>query len=81
MSDWKLQSSKEGEFVEMRRALFERFIRELAKYNYLIESREFQMFAHESGEVDKKLGSLPKQLPMQILEKYRINFKLDEDQD
>jgi len=44
----------------MRRALFERFIREIAKYDYLIESREFQLFVHESGEVDKKFSGLPK---------------------
>jgi len=65
----------------MRRALFERFIREMAKFPYLIESKEFQIFARDSGEVDKKLLSLPKQQPMQILEKFRLNFKIDEDQD
>jgi len=81
MSDWTMGSTKEGPFVEMRRALFERFIRELAKYEYLIESKEFQIFAHEAGEVDKRLAQLPKQQPMQILEKYRSNFKIDEEQD
>jgi hypothetical protein len=81
MNDWTMGSTKEGPFVEMRRALFERFIRELAKYEYLIESKEFQIFAHEAGEVDKRLVQLPKQQPMQILEKYRLSFKIDEDQD
>jgi hypothetical protein len=61
MSDWSMGSTKEGPFVEMRRALFERFIRELAKYEYLVESKEFQIFAHEAGEVDKRLAQLPKQ--------------------
>ncbi len=55
-----MSSTKEGPFVEMRRALFERFVRELAKYEYLIESKEFQIFAHEAGEVDKRLAQLPK---------------------
>lgn len=41
MSDWSVGSTKEGPFIEMRRALFERFIREIAKYKYLIESKEF----------------------------------------
>ena len=27
------------------------------------------------------LSGLPKQQPMQILEKFRLNFKIDEDQD
>jgi len=80
-SDWSIGSTKDGAFVEMRRALFERFIREMAKFPYLIESKEFQIFARDSGEVDKKLTGLPKQQPMQILEKFRLNFKIDEDQD
>ena len=56
MSDWTMSSTKEGPFVEMRRALFERFIRELAKYEYLVESKEFQVFAHEAGEVGSRLA-------------------------
>lgn len=81
VTDWKLQSQSDSEFIEMRRALFERFIRELAKFEYLIESREFQLFAREAGEVDKKFAGMPKQQPMQILEKYRLSFKIDEGQD
>lgn len=41
IADWKLQSQKDGPFIELRRALFERFIRELARFDYLVESREF----------------------------------------
>jgi sorting nexin-1/2/sorting nexin-4 len=74
MSDWSVGSTKEGAFVEMRRALFERFIREIAKFEYIVESKEFQLFAHEGGEVDKHLKSLPTQTPTQILEKYRVHF-------
>jgi len=40
-ADWTVGSTKDGAFVEMRRALFERFIREMAKFPYLIESKEF----------------------------------------
>lgn len=65
----------------MRRALFERFIREVAKYDYIIESKEFQIFVHEAGEITKRLETLPKQMPMQILEKYRLSFKIEEEQE
>ena len=81
MSDWNWSTNTEQSFVEMRRALFERFIREVAKYDYLVQSKEFQIFCRESGEVGGRLNSLPKQAPMQILEKYRLNFKIDEEQD
>ena len=40
-SDWSIGSTKDGAFVEMRRALFERFVREMTKFPYLIESKEF----------------------------------------
>jgi hypothetical protein len=33
------------------------------------------------GEVDKNLNTMPKQTPMQVLEKYRLNFQIEEEQD
>lgn len=68
-------------FVEERRELLERFMKEIGKYDYIVFSKEFKVFARGKGEIDKVLYSLPKQTPMQVLEKYRLNFKLDEDQD
>jgi hypothetical protein len=79
MSDWSVGSTKEAAFIETRRALFERFIREIAAFDYLIESQEFQLFAHQGGEVDKPLKALPTQSPLMILEKYRLSFAVDED--
>lgn len=56
-------------------------MKEIAKYDYIIYSKEFKVFARGKGEIDKVLYSLPKQTPMQVLEKYRLNFKIDEEQD
>ena len=61
--------------------MLERFLRELAKYDFIIESKEFKIFSRGSGEIDDQLTKLPKQSPLAILEKYRLNFKIDEDQD
>ena len=33
------------------------------------------------GEIDKVLQALPKQTPLQVLEKYRLNFKINEECD
>lgn len=55
-------------------------MKEIAKYDYIIFSKEFKVFARGKGEIDKVLFALPKQTPMQVLEKYRLNFKLDDDQ-
>lgn len=56
-------------------------MKEIAKYDYIVYSKEFKIFARGKGEIDKVLFALPKQTPMQVLEKYRLNFKINEDQD
>jgi hypothetical protein len=47
----------------------------------LVNSPEFHIFAREKGDVEKVLGALAKERPMQILQKYRKNFKIKEEQD
>lgn len=56
-------------------------MKEIAKYDYIVFSEEFKLFARGQGEVDKNLQSLPKQSPLQVLEKFRMSFLIDEDQD
>lgn len=77
----KLVGNNDDKFVEERRSLLERFMREIAKHDYIVHSKEFKIFARDKGEVEKILNNLTKQTPMQILEKYRLNFNVDEDQD
>ena len=56
-------------------------MKEISKYDYILFSKEFKIFSRGKGEIDKVLYSLDKQTPMQVLEKYRLNFKIDEEQD
>lgn len=56
-------------------------MKEIAKYDYIIFSKEFKIFSRGKAEVDKVLQAMPKQSPMQVLEKYRLNFQIDEEQD
>lgn len=56
-------------------------MKELGKIDYLVESKEFQIFARDKGDIEKIFNALPKQTAMNILEKYRLNFNVDEDQD
>lgn len=77
----KMLQKNNEQFTEERRCLLERFMKEIAKYDYIVYSKEFKVFARGKGEIDKVLFSLPKQTPMQVLEKYRLNFKIDEEQD
>ena len=77
----QLVGNKDVKFIEERRGLLERFLKEVSKFDYLIQSKEFKIFSREKGDIEKILNSLLRQTPMQLLEKYRLNFKIEEEQD
>lgn len=56
----KLVGNKDDKFVEERRSLLERFMKELAKLDYLTHSKEFKIFARDRGDVGKILNGLIK---------------------
>ncbi len=56
-------------------------MKDLAKFDFLTDSKEFKIFAREKGDIEKMLSLLTKQTPMQVLEKYRLNFNIEEEQD
>lgn len=56
-------------------------MKECGKYDYVTHSKEFRVFAREKGDIEKMLSALGRLTPLQILEKYRLNFNIDEDQD
>lgn len=56
----KMVGSDDTQFVEERRELLERFMKEIAKYDYIVFSKEFKVFARGKGEIDKVLYALPK---------------------
>jgi sorting nexin-1/2 len=59
----KMVGNKDEKFVEERRNLLERFMKELGRYDYLTKSREFKIFARDKGDLDKILNNLVKQTP------------------
>lgn len=61
---WTISDNKDAKFVEERRGLLEKFLRELAKYDVLISSKEFELFSRGEGEVDKQLDAMPAQSPI-----------------
>lgn len=77
----QILGDKEDGFIEERRSLLDRFIRECAKFEFILESQEFKIFSRQSGEVGETLEKLGEQTPGQILDKYRNSFKLQEDTD
>ena len=47
-------------FVEERRSLLERFMKEVARFEYITHSKEFRTFSREKGDIEKLLNSLPR---------------------
>jgi len=47
-------------FLEERRQLLERFMKECSKYDYIIYSKEFSLFSRGKGDIDKALNALPR---------------------
>lgn len=56
----KFMGSKDDKFVEERRGLLERFLKEVGKIDYLVESKEFKIFARDKGDIEKVLNGLPR---------------------
>jgi sorting nexin-1/2 len=54
----KLMGNKDDKFVEERRALLERFMKEIAKFEYLTDSKEFKVFARDRGDIEKILNGM-----------------------
>lgn len=69
-------------WLEERRSLLERFLRELAQFKFIISSEEFKIFSRGAGEVLNSFKALPAVSPKDILDKFRANFsQVHEDQD
>jgi sorting nexin-1/2 len=80
MPEKKIMNTKDADVVEERRALLEKFLKDCAKFDYIIFSKEFKIFSRGYGEVDKELLGLPKQTPMQVLEKYKLHFTIEQEE-
>lgn len=39
-------------------------MKELAKFDYLTQSKEFKVFSRDKGDIEKNLNNLAKQTPM-----------------
>jgi len=77
----QILGDKEEGFIEERRSLLNRFILECSKFDFIINSEEFKIFAFQPGEVGDTLERMKKQRPTEILEKYRRCFQIDENID
>lgn len=68
----KAIGNKEVKFIYERKFYLERFLRKCAKFDYLINSDEFKIFARPaSGDVEKMLDRLPRIPYSSMIERFR----------
>ena len=66
-------------FLQERRFYLERFLRKLARYDFIINSQEFQLFARPQGlDVEKSLNKLPKLSNSQLYDRLKEATGLDD---
>ena len=75
----KAIGNKDRVYLMERRFYLERFLRNLAKFDFIIESPEFQIFARPTaGEVDRSLNKMPKLSPDQLYERVKTATGCDD---
>ena len=68
----------EPDFVRQRRDHLDTFVKQLAKYNFLVDSFEFSIFVQHSGaQLQRQFRALLPETPEQILEKYQRICPID----
>lgn len=64
--------NKDKVFLQERRFYLERFLRKLARYDFIVNSQEFQIFARPQGlDVEKSLNKLPKLSSTQLYDRLK----------
>ena len=68
----KAMGNKDIVFLQERRFYLERFMRKMARYDFIINSQEFQIFARPQGlDVEKSLNKLPKLTSAQLYDRLK----------
>ena len=76
----KAIGNKDNTFVQDRTFYLQRFLRKLSRFDFIIESQEFQLFARPNGlNVEKALAKLLPMSTMQTYERVKAVTNTDDD--
>lgn len=65
-------------FIIERRYYLERFLRKIAKYEFLMNSEEFVMFSRPNGDIEKMLSKIPRLPTGTIIDRIRVVTEINE---
>eukprot|EP00349_Pseudokeronopsis_sp_Brazil_P010769 CAMPEP_0202977490 /NCGR_PEP_ID=MMETSP1396-20130829/84278_1 /ASSEMBLY_ACC=CAM_ASM_000872 /TAXON_ID= /ORGANISM="Pseudokeronopsis sp., Strain Brazil" /LENGTH=287 /DNA_ID=CAMNT_0049716239 /DNA_START=131 /DNA_END=995 /DNA_ORIENTATION=+ len=70
--------NKDMKFILDRRYYLERFLRKIAKYDYLLNSEEMVLFARPAGSIEQTLAKIPRLPTGTIIERIRGVTEINE---
>ena len=70
--------NKEVKFINERRFYLERWLKKLAAYPFVLNSKEFLCFSRPQGDIDKSLGSMTKIASNEIVDRLRENLNIED---
>lgn len=77
----KAMGNKDLVFLQERRFYLERYLRKLARHEFIINSQEFQLFARPQGlDVEKSLNKLPKLSNGQLYDRLKDSTCIQDEQ-
>jgi hypothetical protein len=65
-------------FILERRHYLERFLRKVAKYDFLLNSEEFLVFSRPNGDIEATYKRLPKLPTMKMYEKIKTALEIND---
>jgi sorting nexin-1/2 len=74
----KAIGNKDVKFINERRFYLERFLKKMAAFPFLINSKEFLIFSRPTGDIDKLLGAVPKSTPNEQVDQMRQSLSIED---
>ena len=76
-----IEGEKDNRFFNERRYFIQQFFCKVPLFPFIVKSRELQYFLRGKGDYSQFINSLQSERPTDILTKYKVEFKIKEDND
>ena len=74
----KAIGNKDIKFINERRFYLERFLKKIASFDFIANSKEFMIFSRPTGDIDKLMGQTQKLQSSEIVERLREALHLED---
>ena len=74
----KAIGNKEVKFINERRFYLERWLKKLAAFPFILNSKEFQCFSRPQGDITKSLGNMQKLSSNEMVDRMRESLTIED---